>query len=87
MLTSGEDLRDSSRIWVAHEFPASEPPIWSGKRYRHDRIRVAYVSGDFGFHPVMLLAAGMFERHDRGRFEVTAISTVPHDGSDLQSPA
>ena len=84
MLTSGEDLRDSSRIWVAHEFPASEPPIWSSERYRHDRIRVAYVSGDFSFHPVMLLAAGMFERHDRGRFEVTAISTVPHDGSDLR---
>ncbi len=84
MFDSGEDLQDCSRIWVTNEFPPSAAPRWSGERFGHDRIRIAYVSGDFGFHPVMLLAAGMFERHDRSRFELTAISTGPDDGSDLR---
>ena len=84
MFDSGEDLQDCSRIWVTNEFPPSAAPLWSGERFGHDRICIAYVSGDFGFHPVMLLAAGMFERHDRSRFELTAISTGPDDGSDLR---
>jgi predicted O-linked N-acetylglucosamine transferase (SPINDLY family) len=52
----------------------SFPPLWTGQIYPHDRIRVAYISSDFREHPVAQLAAGLFERHDRSRFEVTAIS-------------
>jgi predicted O-linked N-acetylglucosamine transferase (SPINDLY family) len=80
-LTGENDLLDCARIWVANEFPASAAPIYTGQKYRHDKIRVAYVSSDFGFHPVMLLALGAFEQHDRSRFEVTAISTGSDDGS------
>jgi predicted O-linked N-acetylglucosamine transferase (SPINDLY family) len=40
---------------------------------RHGRIRLAYVSGDFGAHAVSYLAAGVLERHDRDRFATTAI--------------
>ncbi len=40
----------------------------------HERIRIAYVSADFGEHPVTYLLAGMLERHDRSRFEVFAVS-------------
>lgn len=38
------------------------------------RIRVAYISADFHDHPSAHLMAGLFERHDRARFEVTAFS-------------
>lgn len=55
------------------EFPAM-PPLWNGQRYRHDRIRVAYVSGDFRDHPVGHLLVGVFECHDRMRFETIAFS-------------
>jgi len=38
------------------------------------RIRVAYLSADFHEHAMAQLMAGVFELHDRERFEVTAIS-------------
>lgn len=84
MLSSEQELRECSRVWVQNEFPPSPAPFWNGERFHHDRIRIAYVSADFGFHPVMLLAAGLFEHHDRTRFEITGISTGADDGSDLR---
>jgi protein O-GlcNAc transferase len=50
--------------------------------HTHDRIRLAYLSADFGDHPVAYLAAGLYERHDRSRFEITGISF----GRDRTSP-
>jgi predicted O-linked N-acetylglucosamine transferase (SPINDLY family) len=41
---------------------------------REGRLRLAYVSGDFGEHAVSYLMAGVFEHHDRSRFETLAIS-------------
>jgi predicted O-linked N-acetylglucosamine transferase (SPINDLY family) len=49
-------------------------PLWQGERYAHRRIRLAYLSADLRDHPVAHLTAGMFERHDRTRFETVAIS-------------
>ncbi|HUO20765.1 MAG TPA: tetratricopeptide repeat protein [Steroidobacteraceae bacterium] len=48
------------------------------------RIRVAYVSADFHSHPTAFLAAGLFERHDRSRFEVIGVSYGRDDGSDMR---
>jgi protein O-GlcNAc transferase len=50
------------------------PPLWRGEAYSHNRIRVAYLSSEFREHAVSYLAMGLFEHHDRSRFEVTAIS-------------
>ena len=36
------------------------------------RLRIAYFSADFGDHPTAQLIAGLFEQHDRARFEVFA---------------
>jgi predicted O-linked N-acetylglucosamine transferase (SPINDLY family) len=40
----------------------------------HERVRVAYISGDFLEHPISYLMAGVFEKHDRRLFEVIGIS-------------
>jgi protein O-GlcNAc transferase len=63
-----------ARTWVDDKCPAHVAPGWSGARYRHDRIRLAYLSADLRDHPVSYLLAGLIERHDRSRFETTAIS-------------
>src|SRR5262249_48049595 len=60
------------------------PAIWQGELYSHDRIRVGYLSADFREHAVAYLTAGMFEHHDKSRFEVTGISFGPDDGSPMQ---
>jgi predicted O-linked N-acetylglucosamine transferase (SPINDLY family) len=57
---------------------------WPRERYVHDRIRLAYLSSDFRQHPTSYLAAGLFEHHDRSRFEITAISLEKGNDSDLR---
>ena len=56
-------------------------PLWDGEVYRHDRIRVAYLSADFHQHATAYLIAGLLEQHDKSRFEITAISFGPDDHS------
>jgi protein O-GlcNAc transferase len=59
-------------------------PIWRGERYSHDRIRVAYLSADFREHATAYLTAGLFEEHDKSRFEISAISLGKNDYSSMR---
>ncbi|HEV2270740.1 MAG TPA: tetratricopeptide repeat protein [Steroidobacteraceae bacterium] len=52
------------------------PPI--PRHPRHERIRVGYFSADLRNHPVTILTAELFERHDRSRFDITAFSLGPN---------
>jgi FkbM family methyltransferase len=45
------------------------------------RFRLGYLSADFRAHATAYLAAELFERHDRSRFEVTGYSLGKDDGS------
>ena len=63
---------------------ARPPPLWRGERYRHDRIRLAYLAADFHDHPVAYLIAELLERHDRDRFEVSAVSYGPPDDGPMR---
>jgi len=71
----------------AHDFAASEgwltptAPLWTGERYQHERLRIAYVSADFRPHALSFLLAGVLEQHDRQRFEVLGISLQPEERS------
>jgi predicted O-linked N-acetylglucosamine transferase (SPINDLY family) len=60
-------------------------PLWDGAVWRNERIRIAYVSGDFRRHPVGHLIVELLERHDRARFEVIGVSYGPDDRSDLRA--
>jgi predicted O-linked N-acetylglucosamine transferase (SPINDLY family) len=55
-----------------------KPPAAARGEASDRRIRVAYVSGDFREHAVSYLTAGLFELHDRTRFEVIGISFGPN---------
>jgi protein O-GlcNAc transferase len=59
-----------------------QQPLWTGEHYAHERIRVAYISADYLEHPTSYLMAGVFEKHDRRRFETIGISLR----EDEQSP-
>jgi protein O-GlcNAc transferase len=45
------------------------------------RLRIGYLSSDFGEHPVAQLTVGLFERHDRRQVDVTAYAIGADDGS------
>lgn len=68
----------------AERFP-THAPLWTGERYRHKKIRLAYVSPDLREHPVGHLMAGIFEHHDKSRFETIAISLGIDDNSRLRN--
>jgi predicted O-linked N-acetylglucosamine transferase (SPINDLY family) len=68
-------LRDS--VALARALPR---PVLHG----HDRIRLAYVSNDFHAHATARLMSDLFERHDRSRFEVIAISFGPDEQSEAR---
>jgi protein O-GlcNAc transferase len=61
--------------------PVPPAPLWRGEKYRHDRIRLAYVSADFNDHAVASQIAPLIEAHDRGRFQVIGIATGRRDDS------
>ncbi len=77
---SPADQFQCAEVWMERHGVAAHP-LWRGERYDHKRIRVAYISGDLRAHPVAILMAGVFEQHDRERFETIAVSF----GQDEQS--
>jgi protein O-GlcNAc transferase len=64
--------------------PARPEPLSKGESYRHDRIRIAYLSADLQEHATAFLIAELIELHDRSRFEILAISYGRDDGSDMR---
>lgn len=75
-LSSAQYLND---LLGSTAFAATRPPLLS-----HDKIRIAYVSGDFHEHATAYLMADLFERHDRSQFEIYAISFGPDDGGPMR---
>jgi protein O-GlcNAc transferase len=57
-------------------------PIAPGKP--RERIKLAYVAGDYREHATSYLIADLIETHDRARFEVFGISTGPSDDSPMR---
>ncbi|HYK78678.1 MAG TPA: tetratricopeptide repeat protein, partial [Micropepsaceae bacterium] len=82
---SPEEQLQSARIFARNLHAESPAPLWRGERYRHDKIRIAYLSADFYAHATAFLMAGVFEHHDRERFETFAISFGPNDRSDIRA--
>jgi protein O-GlcNAc transferase len=64
-------------IWVPYEYPPRSAAIGIQRRCRPAKIRVGIFSGDFRLHAVSILAARLFELHDRSGFEWTAFSFGP----------
>jgi protein O-GlcNAc transferase len=73
-----------ARVNTADTYPSSPAPLWTGQRYVHDRIRIAYLSADFREHVIAYLTAEMFELHDRNRFETIAISFGPDSNGPMR---
>jgi predicted O-linked N-acetylglucosamine transferase (SPINDLY family)/predicted SAM-dependent methyltransferase len=82
---SASDHFLAARIFASQWFPKAPSALWNGERYAHAKIRIAYVSPDLREHPVGHLTAGIFERHDKSRFETIAISLGIDDQSRLRA--
>ena len=82
---SPKDQLLCAQIWVAHEFPEATSPLWRGERYRHDRIRIAYLAPELNGNAVATQIVGIFEHHDRSRFETTMLAFGRDEGSEMRA--
>lgn len=76
------EQRACARTWTA---PLAAQAAAVPALPARERLRIGYLSADFHTHATAYLAAGLFEQHDRARFEVLAYSTGPDDRSPMRA--
>jgi predicted O-linked N-acetylglucosamine transferase (SPINDLY family) len=81
--SSPADLAACARIFVTDRYPAAEAVVRPPRGPR-TRIRLGYLSGEFHEQATAHLTAGLYENHDRNRFEVIAFDNGPDDGSPMR---
>jgi predicted O-linked N-acetylglucosamine transferase (SPINDLY family) len=79
---SPADLQACSRIFASHLFPPQEARTIA--QHSRDRIRIGYVSAEFREQATAYLMAGLYELHDKSRFEIVAIDNGGGDGSAMR---
>jgi predicted O-linked N-acetylglucosamine transferase (SPINDLY family) len=80
--TSAQQLR-CAEIFTADRHPPA-PALWRGEAYRHRKIRLAYLSGEFREQAVAYVTADLFECHDRDAFEIHGLATGLDDKSPMR---
>ena len=81
--SSAGDLKRCAEIYAADKFPP-QSALWTGERYNNTKIRIGYVSGELRQQAMGVLMTGLFESHDKNRFEVFAFDNGIDDGSKLR---
>jgi predicted O-linked N-acetylglucosamine transferase (SPINDLY family) len=76
--------RMAAEIWVAHKHPTAVAMPRMPRREGGAKIRIGYFSADYREHACARLFVGLFEQHDRSRFEVTAFSFGPESDDALR---
>ncbi len=83
LVDSPELQRRASEIYV-QQYDIDHAPEEISKRERNKKIRIAYYSADFHHHATAYLMAGLFELHDKSKFELIAISFGPESNDDMR---
>lgn len=77
MFDSAAENSAAARLWMLEQCPP-EPAPAVREHPVHERIRVAYLSTDFRTHIVGTMVAGVFEQHNKDRFDTFAFSIGPN---------
>jgi predicted O-linked N-acetylglucosamine transferase (SPINDLY family) len=67
------NAEDRERAWPE--------PMWRGRRYGHKKIRIGYLSGEFRAQATSYLMAGVYDAHDKDKFEIVAFDNGVNDKS------
>lgn len=81
---SPQDLRRCAEIYAAAKYPRSEIQFWTGERYKQAKIHIGYLSGEFRNQATSILMTGLFELHDKNRFELFAFDNGWDDASEIR---
>ncbi len=77
-------LRRCAELFAADQFPAQPALVAPGTRLANPKIRIGYLGGEFRNQATSILAAELFELHDKSRFEVVAFDNGWDDASMLR---
>lgn len=82
-----QDLQACARLYARDLFPpaAGVPRFDPAARKGNNKIRLGYLSGEFRDQATAILMAGLYERHDRSRFEVIAVDNGSADTSPMSA--
>jgi predicted O-linked N-acetylglucosamine transferase (SPINDLY family) len=69
--------KKAAEIYARDKYPPLLASAASPRHPRRDKIRVGYFSADYFNHATCYLMAELFERHDKGKFEILAFSFGP----------
>jgi predicted O-linked N-acetylglucosamine transferase (SPINDLY family) len=82
---SPSDQLACTKLFMSISYPPRNESNWKKTPYTHDKLRIGYLSPDLREHPVGHLMAGVFEHHDKSKFEVYSFSLGVNDNSQLRS--
>ena len=83
--TSEQDLLESAKIFAKQRFPAREKAsIQSTPKSKNEKIRIAYLCGEFRDQATSVLMTGVYESHDPEHFEIYALDNGWDDGGVLR---
>jgi predicted O-linked N-acetylglucosamine transferase (SPINDLY family) len=80
---SPDDLQRCSTRFASDIYPAVRYLLPAPDR-GHDKIRLGYVSGEFRDQATAQLMAGLYEQHDRDRFEIVAFDSGWHNDGPMR---
>ncbi len=69
--------RKAAETFLADKIKRRSPPLAVTRRRDNGKIHIGYFSSNLRDHPMAHLMAGVLERHDRTRFEMSAFSFAP----------
>ena len=75
----------AARAFVNANCPPPGAPVAPRSVADPGKLRIAYLSSDFRFHPVATALADLIERHDRARFEIVGVSFGRDDTSEIRA--
>ena len=79
------DQRQAAEIYSGDKYPNNTSLGSIIKSVRKQKICIGYYSSDFHAHPVSLLTVGLFENHDKTKFELIAFSFGPDIKDEIRS--
>jgi predicted O-linked N-acetylglucosamine transferase (SPINDLY family) len=85
LVESPADSQACSRLYGQGRYPAQPSQPLAARSAA--KIRIGYVSGDFREQAVGLLMAGLYEQHDKDRFEIVAFNTGDAHNDDIRQRA
>lgn len=82
--TSEEELQQCAKIFSQFFYPSKTTKAELIQESKKKKIRVAYLCGEFRAQATSVLMTGLYETHDKEKFEIYALDNGWDDGSEMR---